>query len=220
MVMETPLITPVPKQVDLSDPNNSRPISLLPVISKVLERILFEKLCLQLNISDQQWVFLPGRSTTGAILSTIHTATSCELEKVAEIQTVFFDIQKAFDKLVCHTSSFSKSYQAWVWSLTLLSGSPVMYIIASYVYNRHQEVGIVGTMSSPCHVLSGVPQGSVLGSLLFLVFIDGLTALQLKGGSLTMFADDLLLHKAINSTNNYIHIQEDVNVLTQWLADY
>ena len=92
--------------------------------------------------------------------------------------------------------------------------------ISSYLFNRTQRVGVAGTTSSPRHVLSGVPQGSVLGPLLFLVYIDGLTDLQLKGGSLTMFADDLLLHKAIHSIEDYLHIQEDVNTLAQWLTDY
>ena len=88
--------------------------------------------------------------------------------------------------------------------------------ISSYLFNRNQKVdGVAGTTSSPCHVLSGVPQGSVLGPLLFLVYTNGLTNLQLKGGSLTMFAD-----KAIYSIEDYFDIQEDVNILAKWLVDY
>ena len=65
------LITPVPKHGKLSDPNNYCPISLLPIVSKVLEHIIFNKLCDHLSITDHQKGFLPGRSTTDTILSAI-----------------------------------------------------------------------------------------------------------------------------------------------------
>ena len=119
------------------------------------------------------------------------TGTTCELEKGREIPTVFFDLQKAFNS-VAHKLLLQKLLSLGVEPHTLAW-------ISSYLFNRSQKVGIAGTTSSPCHVLSGVPQGSVLGPLLCLAYIDGLTGLKLKGGSLTMFADDLLLHKAIHS---------------------
>ena len=93
------LVTHIPKQGKPSDPSSYHPVSLLPIISKSIERIIFEKLCDQLCISDQQWGFLPGRSTTGAIiLSAIHSWPS-ELDDGAEVQSVFFDLQKAFDSV-------------------------------------------------------------------------------------------------------------------------
>ena len=65
-----------------------------------------------------------------------------------------------------------------------------------------------------------MPQGSVLGPLLFLIYIDGLSGIHLKGSSLSMFADDLLLYKPIHSPQDYFDLQDDVNTLAKWLVDH
>ena len=116
------LITPVPKH-GKPDPNNYRPISLLPIVNKVLECIIFNKLCDQLSIFDCQRGFLPGRSTTGASLSAIQE-WHLELERVAEIQAVLLDLQKAFDG-VLHRLLFQKLIQLDVHP-TLLLGLPAV----------------------------------------------------------------------------------------------
>ena len=183
------------KHGEPSDPNNYRPISLLPVVSKVLECIIFNKLCDQLNISDHQWGFLPGRSTMGAILSAIQE-WHLNLEKGSEIQAIFFDLQKAFD---------SVPHKLLVQKLIELDIHPhTIAWICSYLHDRLQTVGVEGAKSSSHHITSGVPQDSVLGPLLFLIYIDGLDGIKLSGGSLSMFADDLLLHKTINSLQDYL----------------
>lgn len=86
---KTSVIVPIHKQGDSANPGNYRPISLLPIISKVLERHIFNKLLGFLSISDKQWGFLARRSTTGAILSAIHNWHN-QLESGAEVQAVFF----------------------------------------------------------------------------------------------------------------------------------
>ena len=205
------MITPVPKQGEPSDPNNYRPISLLPVVNKVLERIIFNKLCDQLNISDHQWGFLPGRSTTDAILSAIQE-WHLNLERGSEIQAIFFDLQKVFDSI---------PHKLLVQKLIELDIHPhTIAWIRSYLHNRHQTVGVEGAKSSSHHVTSGVSQGSVLGPLLFLIYTNGLDGIKLSGGSLSTFADDLLLHKNNNFLQDYLNLQADVDALAKWLSDH
>ena len=84
--------------------------------------------------------------------------------------------------------------------------------------HRVQQVGVLGELSSPTAVISGVPQGSVLGPLLFLIYIDGLSGIQLSGGSIVLFADDLLLHHLITCLEDSKHVQNDIDELCNWLS--
>ena len=81
------------------------------------------------------------------------------------------------------------------------------------IHNRVQQVGVLGELSSPTVVISGVPQGSVLGPLLFQIYIDGLSEIQLSGGSIVFFADDLLLHHLITCLEDFQHVQNDIDEL-------
>ena len=89
----------------------------------------------------------------------------------------------------------------------------------SYLHNRIQQVGVQGEHSSTTAV-SGVPQGSVLGPLLFLIYTDGLSGINLSGGSIVLFADDLLLHHLITSIEDFQRVQNDIDKLFNWLSFY
>lgn len=147
---------------------------------------------------------MPGRSTTGAILSAIQDWHG-HLDKGADVQAVFIDLQEAFDS-VPHGPLIDKL-------ISLNIPTVLVSWISSYLYNRKQQVGVSGVNSDPVSVKSGVPQDSVLGPLLFLIYVDGLTSIPLNGGSLVIFADDVLLHSVVYDDDNFLALQKEVNSL-------
>ena len=154
---------------------------------------------------------MTGRSTP-YILSAVNDR-HCHLDRGTEAQTVFFfDFQKAFDT-VPHAKLISK--------LTALNVPPhLVSWISSYLYSRKQQVVVSGVYSATVDITSCVPQGSVLGPRLFLVYVDGLAEVPMRGGSLIMFTDDPLLYKVVQSITDFQDLQSDVNSFVQWTADH
>ena len=141
------------------------------------------------------------RSSTAALISVIHDWLSA-LDNGHEVCVVFFDMRKAFDS-VPHIPLLQK--------LSDVGVNPfILRWIRSYLTNRKQFVVVDGSSSTPLKVLSGVPQGSVLGPLLF---INNVVS-QISGGSkINLFADDIALYRVIKSADDYERLQDDIDAV-------
>ena len=175
---------------------------------KKLSSILYNYLNVNNLITKNQSRFRPGDSTTNQLLylvNEIHEAF--ENPKSLEVRAVFLDIFKAFDK-VWHDGFNFKLKQNGI------SGSLLMFF-QNYLNNRKQRVVLNGSFSSYSTVESGVPQGSVLGPLLFLIYINDLER-NIKS-NIKLFADDTMLFSIVKdptiSANNLNH---DLDIIQQW----
>ena len=198
-------VTPIFKKENKQLVKNYRPISLLPICGKLFEKIIFNNLYVYLNsnglITSNQSGFRPGDSTTNQLLfliNEIHAAF--ENPKSLEVRAVFLNISKAFDK-VWHQGLLFKLKQNGI-------TGKLLNLFKSYLSDRMQRVGINGFYSEYSSIESGVPQGSVLGPLLFLIYIDDLQR-NVKS-NIKFFADDTMLFSIVNdpnkSTNDLIMI--------------
>jgi hypothetical protein len=181
------VVQPVPKPGDNKSPLNYRPISLLPVMGKVMERVVNQSIVSFLRhhnlLNDRQYGFLSERSTTDLLTVLFQTWTDA-LDSGSEVRAISLDISKAFDK-VWHDGLLAKLQSHGI-------GGPLFNWLKDYLSNRSQAVRVDGIISESKSINAGVPQGSVLGPTLFLIFINDL--LDITSNPIHSFADDSTLH--------------------------
>lgn len=207
------VIHPIHKTGDRDRVNNYRPISILPSISKILEKIINIRLINYLEnnnlLSNCQFGFRPGKSTDDAV----HELTNYVvggLDNNNKIVGIFLDLAKAFDTV---------SIPILLNKLELLGiRGNQLKLFEDYLCRRQQCVMIDKYTSSDLPVQMGVPQGSILGPILFLIYIDDLLKLNLVHGKIISYADDTALlfshktwHKAFNAA------QTGFNSVSHWL---
>lgn len=214
-------VIPIFKTGDKLSVNNYRPISLLSPISKIIEKAVKNRLYKFLEdnkiLSDNQYGFRKGRSTSDAIAA-LTKIVSYNLDLGRKPLAVFLDLAKAFDT-VSHPLLLKKLQQIGI------TGIPYTWF-ESYLTNRTQQTLIHSDKTNISKKLSmsyGVPQGSVLGPLLFLIYINTLCSMDI-GGKILSFADDTVLifedeawQSVINKTNiGLIKVRHwlDTNLLT------
>ena len=207
-------VTPIPKSGDPTSPTNYRPISLLSLVSKVLERIVHSRISAFIFsnnlLSTCQFGFRPRSSTQEALLSVTRNWFQL-LSEHRQVACVFFDVKKAFDS-VPHRKIIDS-----------LSGigikGPLLNWLRDYLSGRRQRVVLDGTTSDPVNVSSGVPQGSILGPLLFNIVMNSISNLPLSTNArLILYADDVLLFKPIDSAADAESLQLDVDKVIKWMS--
>ena len=208
-------ITPIYKgSGSAHSPNNYRPISLTCIASKVMELIVRDNILTFLRsndlISHSQHGFLPGKSTTSQLIETLNDWT-LSLDSGKNIDCIYLDFSKAFG-CISHSRLISKISAYGIDNTTI-------GWIRDFLHNRRQRVKLNGTFSDWVPCLSGVPQGSVLGPLLFVIFTDDLPDIVLNA-KIKMYADDVKLYLPVCDITSHALLQDDLNRISVWASTW
>ena len=205
------VITPIYKgKGEKSDPAVYRPISLTNIIIKLLERIIRSYIIQYLEANDafphSQHGFRPNRSTVSQLLEQ-YDAILDALCTQSNIDIILLDYAKAFDK-INHSILLEKVQKLGI-------GGLIGKWIGHFLLNRTQKVSLCGHLSNSSKVASGVPQGTILGPVLFLIYIADIGDNVTKS-TISSYADDSKAHKKIININDGSDLQLDVNTLYNW----
>ena len=209
-------VIPLFKKDDPKLLKNYRPISLLPTISKVVEKIIFTQLSTYFNenklIFDNQYGFRPKHSTEYAALELVDRIIT-QMDKKEVPINIFLDLSKAFDT-IDHTVLLAKLRYYGIHDTALL-------LLKSYLNNRKQYVEFEDTKSEILPITIGVPQGSILGPLLFIIYINDFSQAS-NIFKFIMYADDTTLFSNLKSFGNNIQTKEylinaELSNVIEWL---
>ena len=203
-------IVPIHKKGDKKSVTNYRPISLLCIASKIMERIVQDELYAKvLHLNDpRQHGFLPSKSCATNLIGLIDDVAQT-LHKNTDTDIIYFDFAKAFDT-VNHDIILYKLKTRFK-----IDGRLLNYL-EDYLKHRKQRVVLDNTTSSTLDVHSGVPQGSILGPLLFILFIDDIYEQLDPETRISLYADDTKIWKPIISERDCEKLQLDIDRLHDW----
>ena len=198
------------KKADPQDVSNYRPISLLSVISKVMERIIHKYMFNFYRETDFitpfQSGFIPKDSTVNQLLSLYHSICLA-LDEGKEIRAVFCDVSKAFDR-VWHEGLLFKLHRSRI-------QGRLFQWLSDYLSDRRQRVVLSGAMSDIVSIKAGVPQGSILGPLLFLVYINDIVSD--INSPIRLFADDTTLYIVVDDPQRAADaLNSDLDQIQSW----
>ena len=198
-------------------PLNYRPVSLLCILIKVLEGMIrdvwIDFLEERESLSAKQFGFRKGRSCITNLLSFYSRVVDIIDQKGGWADCVYLDLKKAFDKI---------SHKRLIWKIENIGGikGRLLEWMKSYLTERKMKTVIRGICSNWVGVMSGVPQGSVLGPLLFLIFINDLDTSAGNVDIIGKFADDTKMGQIMRTDNDKDILQDSLNKLVNWANDW
>ena len=205
-------ITPIFKKGSSTDPNNYRPIALTSTICKLMESIIKNQILSYLLtkglISKKQHAFIANHSTATNLLECTQD-WFVSLNSSRDTDVIYIDFSRAFDSIVISKLLFKLEQYG-------ICGKLLNWI-SSFLTNRSQCVVLDHNYSTVCEVVSGVPQGSVLGPLLFIIFINDIETVCCGDCSLQLFADDVKLYSRID-LNHSSTLQQSLDNLVEWAS--
>ena len=209
-------VVPVHKKASKNLKKNYRPISLLPLFGKMLEKLIFDTLYEHLNmhglLDPNQSGFRPGDSTINQLLTIVHTVFEAfDCNPPLDVRSVYLDISKAFDR-VWHDRLIFKLRRC------VISGK-LLSLVESFLADRKQRTVLNGKATQWENVTAGVPQGSILGPLFFLVYINDL--IENLRCNVKLFADDTSLFTVVHDPDTAaLHMNHDLNLIKLWAHNW
>ncbi|KAG7298081.1 hypothetical protein JYU34_018851 [Plutella xylostella] len=199
-------IVPVHKKGSKTTIEHYRPISILNIFGKVFEKIVYDNIypVIMQGVPNEQHGFVRGRSTTSN-LSVFVSDVLQGMSSHGQVDVVYTDFEKAFDR-VDHVILLKKLQELGI-------HGDLLRWIRSYVTNRQQAVVVGGCRSNFIHVPSGVPQGSLLGPLLYAAFLYDINEC-FEHSKFLLYADDKKVYLEIKNIEDCVKLQRDLNNLS------
>ena len=207
-------VAPAYKKGEKYNGANYRPISLTCISCKIMEHVITKHVLNHLEsnnlLYDLQHGFRHSRSCETQLLSFVQEIAA-NSDKNIQTDLIIMDFAKAFDKV---------PHQRLLYKLKFYGiKNQTLTWISAFLSNRTQTVVLDGESSDIAPVTSGVPQGTVLGPVLFLVYINDLSE-YMKSSQLRLFADDSIIYKTIKSQKDCDSLQEDLDAAARWESDW